>query len=600
MKKKTALLVLSVANMCLSLVGCEKNEVQQADLFYAYATENLLADLDYRDSSAELAEENAPYLNRDSTLKFKCIKGENEATQLIIKANKYIGEFDFELPDVVDGDKTISKDKFSVSVAHYLDVEGSNEKDAYNGWYPDALIPLSNYKWKRRNYIEKGRNQSIYINLLTDVDTPAGNYKGTGTLTLDGNEYDIPFEVTVYDAVMPQEVHRQTGFLLWYDQISIGEKKNASPEMEMKYYNFEISKRITPDALPSSYESSAISWADNLYEIVANNPMISGYRVPIRTGSFNEAKVREWLQAVINKNLNLRLQGDNTTNLFKKLYFYIDDEPSAASYDLVKFHDKTIFDVKRALAPQLSSYPDLYESFTHINNIVTTPYNDALVATNDEGGVQTWCPQFQNFQTKVQRERYKERQASSDRDFGENVWFYGCMDPKGLYPSYHLDSPLIKARIIPYLQYNYEIEGEIYWNICYYSKYTKGFTTSIDIWNDPITWSNCAGDGRLCYPGIEWGVDGPITTLRLEQICAGSEDYEYFYMIEQKVKEYNEAHGTELNTPELLGKYFETLFENMIIELDAENFEQVREELLKLVETISKNTDEGVRMLISK
>ena len=296
----------------------------------------------------------------------------------------------------------------------------------------------------------------------------------------------------------------------------------------------------------------------------------------------------------------MRLQGDNTTDLFKKLYFYIDDEPSAASYDLVKFHDKTIFDVKKALAPQLSAYPDLYESFTHIKNIVTTPYNDQLVATNDEGGVQTWCPQFQNFQTKAQRELYKQRQASSDRDFGENVWFYGCMDPKGAYPSYHLDAPLIKARIIPYLEYNYGIEGQVYWNICYFSKYTKGFTTSIDIWNDPITWSNCAGDGQLVYPGVTYGIDGPITTLRMESILASNEEYEYQWLIEQKVNEYNTQKGTSYNVRELLQKYYKRLYKNVIAYDSDEEFDAVRLELLDVLETLNHDLDAGMAKLLAK
>lgn len=602
MKKKTAILLASIAPMCLSLAGCndKAGKVPQADIFYAYATENLLSDLDYRDPDPVLIDENGPYLNRDATLKFKCIKGENEGMQLIVKANKYISEFDFEIPDVTDGEKTISKDKFSASVAYYMDVEGSNEKDAYNGWYPDALIPLENYKWRRRNFIEKGRNQAIYINLKTENDTPAGNYKGVGKLTLDGKVYDIPFEVTVYDAVMPQVVHKDTSFLIWYEQIDLGEKKNIGPELQKKYFDFAISKRISPDSLPDSYESNATVFANTMYEYIANDPKVTGYRIPIYGGDISESKVTLWLQTLINKNIALRNEGDNTTDLFKKIYFYMDDEPSAAKYDEVRAHDKIIFDVKKALAPQLSSYPDLYKSFISIKNIVTTPYNDTLVATNETGGVQTWCPQFQNFQTKTQRNLYAQRKVSEDRDFGEDVWWYGCMDPKGVYPSYHLDTATLKARVIPYMQYDYNISGELYWNICYYSKYTKGFTTSIDIWNDPITWANCAGDGRLVYPGVDWGVFGPITTLRLENILAGSEEYEYLWMINEKVKQYNVEHETEFDTNELLQKYFNRLYTNMIIDIDNEKFEVVREELLVLLEAFNKNADEGMRILRKK
>jgi hypothetical protein len=42
-----------------------------------------------------------------------------------------------------------------------------------------------------------------------------------------------------------------------------------------------------------------------------------------------------------------------------------------------------------------------------------------------------------------------------------------------------------------------------------------------------------------------FGVDGPITTLRLESLLASSEEYEYLWMIDGKVQEYNDVHNTE-------------------------------------------------------
>lgn len=586
----------SVLPICFSLIGCDGNggeDKPQANLFYAYATENLMADLDYLDPNPAYADENAKFIARDHTLRFKCIKGENEGIQLMIAANKYINEFDLELPDVFNGEKKIGKENFTAAAAWYQDVEGSNEKDSYTGFYPDALIPLENYKWKRRNYIEKNTNQSIYVNLVSTKDMEAGTYKGTGKLTLDGQEYDIPFEVTIYDAVLPEESHQQSCILIWYDQIVNGEMKNDTPELEKKYYDFLVSKHVSPDQLPPMYENSPETFANSMYEYIANNPRISTHRIPLTATGFTKERAKNYLQALINKNKDLRSQGDNTTDLFKKLIFYIDDEPSTERFETVKQHDKDIFDLKVELGPQLSAYPDLYESFTHINNLVTTPINNMLIATNEEGGVQTWCPQFQHFNSQANRDKYRERQASTDRDFGENVWWYGCMDPKGDYPSYHLDSPVIKSRVIPYMEYDYNIEGQVYWNICYYSKYSKGFTGTRDIWNDPITWENCAGDGALVYPGVTWGVDGPITTLRLEGISAGHEEYEYLWMIDQKVQEYDSS----LNTNELLQKFYTRLFKNVIISLDTENFEVVREELLNVLETIEKDPEAGVKLL---
>lgn len=596
MKKLQIIAPLSI--MCLSLVGCNNNKgTGEARLWRAYTTENLISDWDYDDKENS---ENDQYRDRDSTLRFNCIKNENEGVQLMISAKEHINSFDFELPDVKGDRGIITKDHFSVAAAWYQDVGGTNEKYAYPGYYPDALIPLENYKFRRHNFIEKGRSQALYINLVTDKNTPAGTYKGTGVLTLDDKKYNVPFEVRVYDAEMPDECHQKSCYLIWYEEIQNGELKNSGPDMQMKYFDFVVSKRIAPGTLPSGYESNFDLYIDKYVERVIRDEKISASRAPFVGNQCTYPRVKSFLQKMIDKNLELRRAGDTTINLFEKLFFYVDDEPTAARYPEVKAHDKIIFDLKKELCEQLKDYPDLYESFTHIENLVTIQYTEELVATNEEGGVECWCPQFQYFQSAENREIYKQRMVSNDRDFGEHVWWYGCMDPQTPYPSYHLDADLLNSRLIKYMQYDYEIQGNIFWNVCYYSKYTRGFTTSRDIWHDPISWANCAGDGQLVYPGITYGIDGPITTLRMESILASNEEYEYQWLIEQKVNEYNTQKGTSYNVRELLQKYYKRLYKNVVAYDSDEEFDAVRLELLDVLETLNHDLEAGMAKLLAK
>ena len=178
------------------------------------------------------------------------MKNENEAMQLIITPEKYINNFDFVLPDVTGPNGTITKENFSVAAEYYLNVDYSNERSAVSGLYPDALIPLENYKLRRLNSIEGGYNQALYINLKTNEYTPAGEYKGTGKLILDNQTIEIPFEVNVYDVKMSSANHIKSSYLIWYDQIANGEKGNAGAEMNLKYYEFAVSKRLSPGDLP--------------------------------------------------------------------------------------------------------------------------------------------------------------------------------------------------------------------------------------------------------------------------------------------------------------------------------------------------------------
>lgn len=612
MKSKILFQLCCLCGCCISVVACNnQGQGAIASLYYAYSTENLMSDWNYlleKDEDGDPIEMNIPFIGRDYTLRFDCLKNENEGAQLIIHANRYIDKFDFSLPDVTDGTNVISKDNFSVAAAWYQNCYGTNEYDAYAGWYPDALIPLDSYKFRRMNHIEEDRNQALYVNFVSTKSMRAGTYTGTGVLTLDNQKFNIPFEVTIYDAEMCDEVHQASAYLMWYEQIPIGEKDNFSVPMLKDYYDFVLTKRITPDALPDSYEQSPELFAENIYKYVANNPKITSYRMPIQSNSYSKEKVYSYLKAVVEKNFALRAAGDNTTDLIAKLFFYIDDEPTSSTYPKVKQHDKEIFDTKKALLAdptyslEFAKYPDLKESLGKVKNLVTREFDPYLVATNEEGGIQTWCPQFSYFQSESSRQLYRDRQlntAGDQREFGENVWWYGCMDPQSPYPSFHLNADLITSRVVRYMRFDYYIEGEIFWCTSYYSKYSHGVTVARDVWNDPISWENCAGDGYLLYPGVEFGIYGPITTLRAESILAGNEEYEYLYYIDQKVQEYNAANSTNYDSRTLMNKYFSRIYKDMKPYVDHKEFNDVRLEILSIVQAFNLNINSGMAMLLA-
>ena len=596
--KKNIILNIALIAICASLTSCNKKETTDSyKIWYAYSTENLISDMDYFDDEPE----HEIYKNRDKTLRFSCMKNENEGAQLMISTNSFINSFDFELPDVTGPNGTISKDHFSVSAAYYMNVDYSNERYALSGYYPDALIPLYNYKFRRLNFIEENRNQALYINLKTTKDTPSGEFFGIGKLHLDENVIDILFEVTVYDAVMPDTVHQNASFGIWYDQIANGEQRNTNSEMNMNYYNFLLNKRIAPMDFPNEKKTTFDVFIDNYIELVVKNDRNASIRLPIIWSNYSTGRVNDLLEKMIQKNISLRSAGDTSINLFNKCFFYIDDEPTASQYELVRGHDKDIYDAKVSLASKYhlaSDYPDIYSSLMQVPNVVTREFNDELVATEEQGGIQTWCPQMHHFQSEQARQNYLLRQSSHEREGGEHVWWYTCMDPQSPYPNYHLDANLILSRVITYLQYNYNIEATLFWCTNYYSKCTYGSVTPRDLWNDPISWETCAGDGMLVYPGYTFGINGPITTLRLESLLAGNEEYEYLWMINEKVQQYNAIHGTSYLTNNLLSNYYSQLFTNMIIELDVDTFESIRIQLLQLLETLNTNLDSGIGMLI--
>lgn len=598
-KRVVSLLLATV--LLLALCACNQTggqtdqpqtgeEQSGLKLWWAYNTENLMQDLEYD-------------YDRDYTLRMHGIKGDVESIQLMITPDQNVAFFDFKMNDVTTTDgAVISAEQFDIFAEHYLEVTSSYNVDSYYGMYPDALVPIENFKLRHHNAIAANNNQGIWINANIPADAAAGFYTGTGVLTLDDEQYTIPVELTVYNAVMPEEVHAQSSFLIWYDYIGYGEGY-SSPELMDTYYWFFADKRLSACSVPPSHRSSYDVFVDYLAETIANDPRISNVSLPYESAGedgltvISRSHFTELLNKMVDKNIELRKAGDTKTDLFKKAYLYLGsliDEPGAADFPQVKLCDLIITQVKLEVAERLNDYPDLKESLLGIEHLVTVAYVEELVGSDTEGGVQCWCPQFQHFHTEAARDRYKERQTTTDRIMHENVWWYGCIDPEAPFPTYHLDDNLVSSRTVAWMQYDYGIEGNLYWAVNYW---VKSGGASRDIWTDPQSWSDVPGEGNLVYPGKTYGLTEPITTLRLESVREGQEDYEYFYLIDLKIQEYNEKHGTELDTIELLQPYFAGLYKGTIPTRDNETFNTRRLEVLALLDGLNTDLDATVASL---
>ena len=591
------LVLLLVAAM---LISCGKTPEQEnpaavtdgVKLWWAYNTENLMQDFEYD-------------YDRDSTLRFYGIKGDVESIQLMVTPDKDVLDYNFTMGDIAtQSGAVISADCFEIYAEHYMEVMSSYNPDSFFGYYPDALVPMENYRFRRYNSINAGKNQGIWLNLNIPVDAQAGTYTGEGKLTLDGKEYAIPVELTVYNVTMPEVVHPQSSYLIWYDFAASGEG-DASPEMYESYFWFLANKRVFSDLPGPHATTDYAAYVDYVAQNFAQNPKIPCYGLPYSVefidgvSHLNEDRVLDMLNRLADKNIELRQAGNDSIDLFKKAYYYLGsicDEPdSPEDFELVRESDLIISNAKFKVAEKLNDYPDLKESLLSLKHIVTTSYSEEMIGTDTQGGVQTWCPKYRFFHTEAQRQEYLDRQNSQDRLMGENVWWYGCLDPRAPYPTYHLDDDLISSRIISWMQYDYGIEGELYWCVNWYTSYNG----ERDVWTDAETVPQTPGDGYLVYPGKEFGVQGPISTLRLESIRESREDYEYLWLFEQIIEEYNQANGTAYDANALLQTYFDGLYEGAIPERDSDVFHQKRLALLAAVEALYTDLDAAVENLVN-
>ena len=587
--------VLALTMLLGVLAGCGNSQTasttqpaaeETVKLWYAYNTENFMQDMQYPEEMK----------SRDYTLRMYGIRGDTESIQLMITPDKDVTEFNFEIGDLVsqEGEK-IRKSNLEVFAEWYVSVEQSYNADSYFGYYPDALVPMKALKRARMNSIAAGENQGIWVNANIPEDAKPGFYTGTGTLKLDGEAYEVPIELTVYDAVMPEVTHPQSCFLIWYDKISIGEGA-YTPALADTYFWFLVEKRVMPMDPSPQIISNYDTYVDWLVENAAENPEISCYALPKKwenseIGSvISRSAVMDLLTKMAIKNVELRENGNETIDLFKKAYYYTLDEPSGAALERVKATDLIISECKFAVADAyLKDYPDLYNSLIGLGHLVTTGYSEDLLGSDTTGGLQTWCPQFQHWHTQKQREEYWARQNTTDRLGGEEAWWYGCNNPKAPFPTYHLDDDLICPRILSWMQYDYDCDGNLYWCVNTYT---------YDMWETPTIFDSSVSEGNLMYPAAKFNLSEPISTLRLESIREGLEDYEYFWMIEQAIVRYNEENGTDHDPELLMAPLYEGLYNGMLpVRDNGQMFMERRLEVLEVLELILADPAAGIAKL---
>ena len=99
------------------------------------------------------------------------------------------------------------------------------------------------------------------------------------------------------------------------------------------------------------------------------------------------------------------------------------------------------------------------------------------------------------------------------------------------------DTPLLATeRLLPYYCLKYGVSGFEFWGLSWwtYDPWRFGWHTFINQSDDGkrhywVRYPN--GDGFLTYPGAAVGVEGPVSTIRLEQVREGLEDYEAMTML---------------------------------------------------------------------
>ncbi|HEX8984381.1 MAG TPA: glycoside hydrolase domain-containing protein [Bryobacteraceae bacterium] len=115
---------------------------------------------------------------------------------------------------------------------------------------------------------------------------------------------------------------------------------------------------------------------------------------------------------------------------------------------------------------------------------------------------------------------------------GGEAWYYTCLFPRGRYPNRFIDFPLLKTRLLHWLNYRYALTGYLHWGGDSWGPNPFEVTElGLEV-GAPTTDALPAGDAFITYPCREKNT--VLSSIRLEAMREGIEDYELLHALGSK------------------------------------------------------------------
>lgn len=421
---------------------------------------------------------------------------EHEGLQVVVmpfgRKLKNVGVTVSELKGL-NGSSPFAGGRATVSLVGHVEVaDDPPYKVDYHGWYPDPLLDF-----QARCDIEDGDHVAFWIDVATSADTPPGAYAGTIEVRADDCEpVTIRLDVTVWDFELPKLTHLRNAFTYHEGFVARLYGGRWNGELARKYHDCLLDHRLNIDHLYRANEPDV-----DLLEYGASRGM-NAFNVG---GGFRR----------IGKRADEDATRDAYVEQLKKAGVW--DPAYVYGFDEIR-DDEKFKEMRDTFDAVHRRYPDL--------ETMTTAHDPTLGRkTATRGAVDIWVPLTDTYDLE------EARKARAD---GKKVWWYVCVVPYPPYANWFVESAAIEARLLTgAMSYKYEVDGFLYYQMTKWTGNHRPIDTGPYTAWDPGSLINTKkhytanGDGSLLCAGP----DGPLSTIRLENIRDGFEDYEYLFAL---------------------------------------------------------------------
>lgn len=410
----------------------------------------------------------------------------------------------------------------------------------FNVDYPDALPP-----YKGAFNLAAGQTQPIWVDVYVPKTTPTGDYSGMVTISdASGAKTDVPYTLHVYNITLPDQWKCATSFGFRDDEM--GKQHNVAggtleyANLHRAYYEFMLTRGISSYYLPWGTDVMSTTGTQ-----VLSDPRMSSFIMPYSTDA-------TWMKNAAAKYAQL--------GVLDKAYMYCYDEPytvdifeqvkQTANYihgcdprlkTMITFSDMPrqttepswvsgrsyAVGEKAGHAAQAYYYMNyLFKcKVAHVSSAATEPAKGAnwqqywsRVTHFDylKDYIDVWC--IGSGLVSLMEPEIAERRAAGDMIWTYN--WYGVARNGGI-------TPAVEPRLQTWLGYHYDAPGQLWWCANFWGGCPNPWT---NMKNNPSSY----GEGILYYPGAQVGIASGVSSIRMELVRDGLEDYQYLWLLEQK------------------------------------------------------------------
>lgn len=452
-------------------------------------------------------------------IRLKAGRNETESFQIVIRPQTDIKNVTVKTGSLFNGTNRINGlEWFQVGYVYVQTFNGhpvsQDVSGQLPGWYPDPLLKKDN------PVLIKNWSNCIWVNCSVPAGAAAGIYNGAVEIQLDGQKESIAIELEVCNFDLPVKPGLPTLFSLSFEYLTLAYGSSWSPSVRKAWLDHVAAQRISPTDMYLDGSKGQDQWKITMDEYASYRPKMNGFVIYPVTATWEDRnasaemliarfeKSRDYIDAVIASGIAAENNG----------VFYGFDECEESHFETMK----------KVHAHIKSIYPNI--------PIATTSMHIKSAQKMKELNIDILILHiFDNI--------YNQSLAQSIRQSGGKVWAYISLQPYYPMPNWRIENPLIEARILlSSMAYGQEVDGFLYWGLTQYNKINWRYPTvirkdtapkidylSITTPTEEYQWLH--GDGILIYPGEE----GPLNSIRMENIRKGMEDYEYYRLLEQKM-----------------------------------------------------------------